>query len=470
MIFKRINLLAFDKNSSIFSVQLEALFVFSVLLIAFTSIFILAVNTNSISAYFYFLFFWITFIIIFDYGQLPDFLFAFLCNGFFTSLFILIQSYVYPNSYGTTSELSPTWTDDSYFFTLIADEIPYGMFTRDYYYLYDAFFSNLIKYSIPFKVTHPLDAIYFQSGIAAVLSTYTKLYAYYLSEDKTVSKTGYLFCVVSPFLLMNGGALFLRDTLVAALFMLSLVSINRKNWLIVILIFILQIYVRAGTAFILLLSYPFLYYTSIKNFLINRKNIWVVLTLLFSIIVSVTFALRVFADELNTYLLEKGVSTSGREMLGDFLTGSEDSVIFFFIQSQPLIIRAVFSSLYIFTYPFFNFSRLTSVHGIDARSLLINFIYPLYSIFLNGWFFSVFCGNIKAIKDIKAIKIAFVVTCVLIGLFSLQTRHKTIITPLYYVITAIGCHSSSRQAKYIGFGISSIWFFCQFLLAFSRFK
>ena len=451
----------FDKNLTFL------LFSFFVLTTSITTFW---VNYSSVIAYFYFLFFWVIFIFIFDFKELIDFTFAFVFNAFLTSIFIAVQSHIYPNSYGTTSEFTVAYTDDGYFFSLIADQIPNGLVTRYDYQVYSSFYSDLIRFCIPFKVQHPLDAVYFQSGVAAILATYTKQFTSQISKDKKLVRTVYLFCILSPFLLMHGGALLIRDTLVAGLFMLSLCCINLNRWWVVVLTIIAQFSLRPGTGFILLLFYLILYSGAIKQYLSKIKNIP---QIIFILAVSIVIASRIyfiFSEDINNYLLQKGVGATGRELYSDLTDDRNlnNNRVFLLIQSQPFFLKSILSGLYIFTYPFLSFSGIISSKGLDLRTLLVSFVYPIYSIWLNAWVFSIYFHTIREFKNINILKILLVLSCIIIGVFSLQTRHKTIITPLYYILAAIGYQYSGKIYKYWGFILSFFWFFAQFLIAYKK--
>ncbi len=423
------------------------------------------VNVRSIQAYIYFLCFGIAFILFLDKKEAWAFTYAFIINAALTSIFVVIQCYVYPESYGTTSPFG-SWTDDSYFFSLIADRIPLGLVTRDYFYEYTAFFSQTIRFVTPFRVYHPLDVIYFQSITAALLTIYSRQFAIQLTGDKKFANTVYIFCIVSPFLLMNGGAILLRDTLVAALFILSLCFINRKRYLIAAVAFSLQFLIRSGTGFIFAPLYFIFYYKEIKSFLFSRKKMAYSVSIIVGIAVGLYFGISYIIDNLSEILLTKGISFAGREVFDDLTATTGMNGIFLFIQNQNFLVKLILSGCYIFSYPFLNFTDFVNSEGIDVRYLLISVVYPIYSFWLNAWFLAAVFEKIKKIKKQKVLIVTFIVGFLLVGIFSLQSRHKTVFMPFYYFFVAAGFVYSSKKHRQIGYILSGIWLLAQLALSF----
>jgi hypothetical protein len=447
-------------NISLTYKQLEKILFYLLICILTLSI-ISLINIESIRFYFYFFLFGLLLILILDKKEVKSFAFPFLINGLFSVLYIAIQSYVYPNTFGTTSPLG-SWTDDSYFFALCADTIPNDMYIRDYYWEYTHFYTEIIKFFTPFKIHFPLDVIFFQSCIAGILSIYTKQFAEQITNNVKIGKYVYYLCTFSPFFLMHGGAILMRDTFVAALFMLTLTSLNRKRYLVAIIAMGLQFPLRIGTGFILLFVCFFIYLPMIKSFFMNRKYL-----IIFSIIIIVYFSFYIEIilsyTGLDAILIQKGISLAGREVFEALEEGNNGNVIFLFIQKQNILIKSILSGLYIFLYPFLNFKGIFTSAGLDIRTLLLNFIYPIILIGLNAWFFAAY---LSSRKQFKSLLISLILGFILIGVFSLQTRHKTILLPLYYIVVAIGYEYSTRSAKKIGFLLSSIWLLIQVVLTF----
>ena len=433
----------------------------NIIFFSFTIIILAIINFESIAAYLYFYFFGAVVMFLLDRKEFKPFQYAYLTNGFLTVVFITIQTYVYPDSYGTTSPLG-SWTDDSYFFALCSDSLPAGLYVRDNYFEYTHFFSSVIKFISIHKINHPLDVIFFQSIIAGILCVYSKQFANQITDDIKVGNIVFNLCLFSPFLLMHGGAILIRDTFVAAFFMLSLCFTNRRRFILVIITLAIQFFTRIGTAFILIFIYVLIFLPEIKSFLKGRKYLifLVIIALLFFM---VNFVSLIIYLELDSVFLQKGITLAGRETFEALEEGNNVNVIFLFIQKQNILIKSILSGAYIFLYPFLNFKGIFNSEGIDMRTFLLNFIYPLILIVINSWFFAAYLSRSKRFESLL---LSLVLGFILIGLFSLQTRHKTILLPLYYIVVAIGFRYATNNSKIIGLGLSLIWFSFQVILAF----
>ncbi|HKU89329.1 MAG TPA: hypothetical protein VJP84_06030, partial [Steroidobacteraceae bacterium] len=82
-----------------------------------TQVCILLVNPTSMAHFAWYFCVWNAFVLLLHREWSGQFAFAFLVNSAFVGIFVLVQSTVFPDSYGTTSPLAVSWTDDSFFFT-----------------------------------------------------------------------------------------------------------------------------------------------------------------------------------------------------------------------------------------------------------------------------------------------------------------------------------------------------------------
>jgi hypothetical protein len=418
------------------------------------------INFVSIIPFFFFLFLGSVFFFILDKVELKLYFTGFLINSLLASLFIILQSYIYPDSYGTTSPLG-SWTDDSYFFALCADTIPQNMFLRDNFWEYTHFYTDIIKFLDPFPINYPIDAIFFQSIIAAILAVYSKIFTFQITKNNKASKLVFFLCAFSPFLLMHGGAILLRDTLVASLIVFTLANFERERYLIGLFAITLQFPIRAGTAMIFLIFCAIYYYPKLKVFA-KKGNLIIILGGISFLTISIFVLSIVRGFNFEEYFIQKGVSLVGREVFENLKEENNANQIFLLIQNQNFILKALLSAFYIIFYPFLNFKGIFNANGIDTRTFLLNIVYPIEQLFLNTYFFSAFL-TLK--KEFRPLLLSFSIGFILLGLFSLQTRHKTIFLPIFYVIVAIGVTYSSRNTKIIGASIASFWLILQFLIA-----
>ncbi|HEV7606554.1 MAG TPA: hypothetical protein VGO61_04420 [Steroidobacteraceae bacterium] len=372
---------------------------------------------------------------------------------------MLVQSAVYPDTYGTTSPLSPSWTDDSYFFSLVADSVLPEMQTRPFYWHFEPLFTKLLRTITPLRIDHPLDVLFFQSGTAALLATFSAKLMLQLSSDRRLANTVFVFAVICPFLMMNGGVIFLRDTLTAALFVYSLCLINERRFLSAIVVLVLQLSVRPGTGAILMFAYPIIYFSEIRDFVGRHPG--TSFTLALALAFASAFAAPLALDLAATYLQIDTVGLLGRELFADLSADPSANAVFLTIQQFPFVLRLVLNAAYIFMYPFLTLRPLTEATHFDLRSLVLGVFVPIYSLWLNAWFFAGMLRGRPAIDRQRAISVAIAVILILVGTYSLQTRHKTIIYPLYYIMIAIGFSRATPNSRRIGYAISALFLLVQ---------
>jgi hypothetical protein len=421
-----------------------------------TLICIMLVKPSSMAHFTWYFAVWNAFVLLFHREQTGDFAFAFLVNSAFVGVFVLVQSTVFPDSFGTTSPDAVSWTDDSYFFTAVADYVPPELLTREFYWLHSPMFGRVIRAVSILRIEHPLDALFFQSGTAALLATFTSKLMLQLSRDRRLANLVFIFAIICPFLLMNGGAVLLRDTLTAALFVYSLCCINDRRFVAAGLAIALQFAVRPGTGAIFMFAYPIIYFAEVRDFVGRRPIAATSAAIVFVLAATVVLPLAIeYVSGL--YGLGGGVvGLLGREVYTDLSADSSVNAVFLMIQEMPFVVRLVLNAAYIFLYPFLAVRMVLDAPQFDARSFLLNIVTPIYSLWLNAWFFAGALRGKPVIDRQRAITVAIGVILMLVGTYSLQTRHKTIIYPLYYILVAVGFARATPVSRRLGYGMSGL--------------
>jgi hypothetical protein len=420
---------------------------------AITVLGILIVNPQSLGQFAVFFCIWNGLIVLFHQDELPRFSLAFLVNSSFIVIYVAIQAATYPDTYGTTSPLSSSWTDDSYFFSLAADSIPPDLLTRANYWLYTHTFSSIIHALTPLPIEHPLDALFFQSGTAAVLATFTRRLTLQWSGTEKLADTTYFLVLACPFLMMNGGVILLRDTLSAALLVYSICSFNSRNFLLAGSAIALQLAVRPGTGLILIPAYGVLYYREIMTF-VRAHPLLVATGLAVATVIGYLLA-SLLLELLKAQVGPKSVGFLGREVLSELNADPNANALFYRIQSLPFGVRLLLNAGYIFAYPFLVVRSVVSEQTLDLRNVTMNLLIPIYAFWLNAWFFAAALSGVRAIKKQQVIIYAIATILIVIGTYSLQTRHKTIIYPLYYIIVAVGFRYAPSAARRQGYLLSA---------------
>lgn len=417
-------------------------------------ILIITIGVGSVFSVVFFLYYFFLFFIL-SYTLCSKHIFSFnnylkyyLIASSVATTYILLQSTTYPETYGTTSRYG-SWTDDSYFFTLIADKIPSKFFIeRDNYFEYNSGFAVLLKKITPFRINFPIEVIFFQSGVMALLAILIKEANLLINNlENNIASYLTIFC---PFLYMNGGAILVRDVLVATLFILEINFLLKKKYFIVLFINLLEIYIRPGTALILILIILFFFLPTIFQ-KIKSNLIWSIgIILFFSFLL-----LELPFEEFEKILVEEGVSIFGRDIFYSLQSGNTENQIYLKILNQPLFVKLMMTGIYFFLYPWISIINLKNSFGYDIRTILINIIYPLLNIAYNYYFILTIIN--KKEKTLKWLIYMYFVGLCLLGTYSLETRHKTILIPVFYLIIS-NAISKEKRIKFLPLTISIIIF------------
>ncbi len=417
---------------------------------------ILIVHPHGIIAFAWYYCLWLGVMYVLHREELQDFALAFVVNSAFVAVYFLVQIRIFPESYGTTSPLGAQ-TDDSYFFSMVADAIPTYLEVRDGYFLYSHPFTSLVRSVTLHVIDHPMDAIFFQSGVAAMLATFSKLLMFQLSSSERLARTVFVFAVTCPFLMMNGGVIFIRDTFTAALFAYSLTCFNDRRFVLAAVAMALQMTLRLGTALMLLPAYAVIYWEELASFARRHWKLVGAATLAL-----VAWAIRLLQSDLDLTDLLVGTSEGGglnivgREIFEGLIANPGSNVLLLKIQEQPFAIKLLLNAGYIFLYPSLSPKEAFAGPLLDVRGVVLNLFVPIYAFWLNAWFIAGAVSKALVTRKQREIVVAFFVTLILIGTYSLQTRHKTILYPLYYFVVAIGFVGAPPEARRIGYLASGL--------------
>jgi hypothetical protein len=421
----------------------------------------------SLVAYWYYFIFWAGFMFLLDREQQRWFTHAYFVNGLLTAIFVAIQIYNFPDSYGTTSP-NGSQTDDSYFFSLLADEIPSNMETRASYFLYESTFPTLIKALTFFRVTHPLDVLYFLSGIAGLVCVYARqLTMQIAASDSRAAKAAYSLCLLCPLFLMNGGAVLIRDTFAGALFLMSLCFIYRARYFTAIICIGMHYALRPGTALLVLPVYGVIYFSEIRTAFTDSRLRTRAFIIGFGAL-AVLAGLYVMRDEIS-FLLEENtviIAKLSREGMIDNYISLGGQGTFVWVQQQSIPVKLSLAGPYILLNPFLTLSGFSNPIGFDLRTFLMGIIYPLFIFGVHAMALSSLTVRVAFSDRIWLMFGAFLLGCTLIGVFSLESRHKVVLQPLYYILAAIGIYRASPSQKLFGYALSAGWFLTQIGFAF----
>lgn len=421
----------------------------------------LFITTMSFFSYLYFFALWGALVFSLYRDHFLDFTKAYLVGALVTIVFFLFQISAYPDSYGTTHPLG-SWSDDSFFFALMADILPPGLYVRDFYYEYDSFFSILIRSLTPFHIGHPSDVVFFLAGVLGILAVFTYRLALRWISDTNVARIAYWMTVFSPLYWMFGGSILIRDTLIAAFFVYIIDCLYERRQVLALLVFSGLFALRPGSALLALALIAILFFREIFRF--NR-----IVPLLMAVAGSIT-ALWLYQDFVIVFAMNliSGTSEGGaislvsREFIVGMGEGSGEEVLSS-VQDLPFPARLLLNGFYMFLFPFFTWDDFMFREVFDLRYFLLSGIVPILGIFLNTWFFSGMLTKNVNFKMRKLVLTAFLFGLVFIGTYSMQGRHTLLLMPFYYIICAYGLTYSIKWIKYICLGLAVILFVVQAL-------
>lgn len=390
-----------------------------------------------------------------------DFPIFYVLSGCIAISFIYVQSTIYPDSYGTTHMLG-SWTDDSFFFALMADELPSGIHLRENWYQYTQNYSTFIKTIFPFRINHPADVIFFQSAIGTILAIESGKLSFHLIGNARLSRLVAFLTVISPYYWMFGGVILIRDTSVAALFVVTLNCIIERRWVMSVVLFFCQFLLRPSTALLSLTLYCF-YKFDYEKLKISRmiflgiifgSFLYVFHELILQTIID--FAIGIY----NGTSAGGGVSLVGRSLISE-LVSSDRNQIFISIQNYPLVVRYILNGLYVFFFPFVSLEDISSMQRFDIRFILLSLIVPILNIWLNAWFITALFTKNPEFSHRGRIVFIFLLGIVLIGTYSMQGRHKTVLMPLFYILAMYGFVYGKLKVKVFSYWLSFLFFFMQ---------
>jgi hypothetical protein len=220
----------------------------------------------------------------------------------------------------------------------------------------------------------------------------------------------------------------------------------------------LQFFIREGTAYFILPLF-------ITFFLLEKTFLFKISFFVLSIS-SIIFLFFYFNNEITEYFIRHSLTILGRDFSSTLSDVVSENGIFYKIQELNFIQKFFIAPIYIFLYPFFSINFFNNINGFDIRSFFLSFVYPIEGIFLYPLFFAgIFIRNYFKKNHSFYLKLFFIIGFIMLGLISLQTRHKTVFMPFFYYFVALGTIENSIWKRLILLSISIVWFSLQLYIA-----
>jgi hypothetical protein len=341
-------------------------------------------------------------------------------------------------------------TDDSYFFSLLAERVPYDLPLNQYYAEKDHPYTTFLEFISFYDVYHLMDIIWANLIPVVLLPVLTRALAYSLTENESVARGAFFLMAICPFTLSNSLVL-IRDGWTAMLFVGALYFFYELKFgrMAVLTTLLFYLRVASGLQLVMVLGIMSLV------FYFRAEQTWVRRGILGGLVI--TGAAVVYGS---FYLLT--VITPVQTFAGIFdLLFREDFLSFFRevapgsfllqLYEQPVYIRLPASFAFFIVMPIFPiegvfWNNIFVVRGLMSLLYSIIFI-PVFGYFMRGLCNTVIFG--KSSYSMLLISVSFILTILLISQVSMQVRHKTMVMPLQYIIAAYGINESSNVGSYM---------------------
>ena len=184
------------------------------------------------------------------------------------SIFLYVLHLIFiPEYFGFSGGLG-VGTDDSYFYSLIAEELPNNFPVREGYWSREHPFILFVDLISPLKITHPLHALLYNILAYTLIPVYSYLFVYEYTKDNKLARVTFLLTLFCPFIALNS-SIFIRDGWVLMLFIGTLYYVLGKKFTPVLLFLIGAFLVRFETG-LLTLFIIFIIFTS--NYISKSKK------------------------------------------------------------------------------------------------------------------------------------------------------------------------------------------------------
>jgi hypothetical protein len=258
-----------------------------------------------------------------------------------------------------------------------------------------------------------------------------KLAKYLLKEEKVASfaKKLILFC---PFTMANG-LILMRDIWITTFIIAGSYFFLKRNYFAVAVAIGYTAFIRFGS-----LLFFFVVLIILIKYKMNRIfSSMVVANLLFALFIALLIAVSILTFPLLITISKGKLSTSFfREDLTSFLTQTDSFLIR--LMKLPFLLRIFLLGIFFFFTPFLKFQFYT-LDIFNIRSIMMTFVTPIVLFFCwNNIFKSSLFSIYTPRNNIRFIFLIAVFIAICLGVFSLQFRHKTVLMPFLYILTASG--------------------------------
>jgi hypothetical protein len=343
-------------------------------------------------------------------------------------------------------------TDDTYYFSQLAERVPHEMDLRIYYAEYANHpYVKFLDYISFYDVYHLMDIIWANLIPMVLLPVLTRALAFSLTGNENVARGAFLLMVICPFTLANS-LILIRDGWTAMLFVGAIyffyeLKVGRMA-VLTSLLFYLR--VASGIQLVMVLGIVSLvfYFRAERTWV--RRSILGGLVLTGAGVAYGSFYLLTVVTPIQTL---SGVFDLlfREEFLGFFRKHTPDAFILQ-LYELPTYIRIPASFAFFFVIPILPVKELFWEDMFVIRGLM-KCIYSLIFIFIFrylvvGVYESMFSGRGRS--PMILVVTSFLLLILALSQVSMQVRHKVMVMPLQYIIAAYGFYEGGSTGRLLG--------------------
>ena len=396
---------------------------------------------------------------IFGTGESSRVLRAFLFYSAAAISLYLIQRMTLPEYEGFTG-MPGIGTDDSYFFALAVREVSHGLSAelsswRPSFFLFSHNYSDALGVFARVIRTlvgpvHPLDLIYCNVAIMALLPSAVARTAQALLEDDRVGRVIWWIVLLCPFIAANS-VILIRDGLTAVAFALALLGVVERRLMLVVVSVACVAYLRFMQAGLLIAS---LWIILLMDWILRRdlspRGQWRGVALLSLPAVGLLAALAVLptavanVDVLLSLLFREGFLEG---WIFERARTDQGTSTFYAISQMPLPIRLPLAFAFYFGVPHLVVDELVMKPIFVPRDYMhaaFSIAFIAYTAYFVRGVFRAWCTNNALLFGIAC---AYLMDILVISQASMQVRHKVALMPMFYLVVAAGLKSAPSRVR-----------------------
>ncbi len=359
------------------------------------------------------------------------------------------QLLVIPGYFGFSGGLG-VGTDDSYFYSLAAMDLPADFPVREYYWLRSHHYSDVLKifsglFTALYSDSHPLDLILFNVLGLSLVPFFSEKVAFLATNDSRTARFTFWTTLICPFLLANG-LILIRDGWIAMLYIGAFYFLMTRQYLLLVGMLLGTFFLRMESGLLLMFSVVLygsmvgrLYSSEIADVTQGWRSVPIILAILTGLLILGIFVVAVIGiDQIGVMAITRFYRVDFLESFIAQTNGVGGGGTFYKINQLPWFFSIPLGCIFFLGSPFFTVRELMLDGNFIPRMLLAN----LFSIMFIWYFVYFSSAMVRILKGsnsvITILAFIFLIDVLVLSQASMQIRHKIALMPLFYVILGYG--------------------------------